>query len=251
MKQNWDANAYSQHASFVPERGAPVLELLVPRQGERVLDLGCGDGVLTEKIARAGADVLGVDASPGMVEAARSRGLSAEIMSGDSLSFDQEFDAVFSNAALHWMTNSGDVIRGVYRSLKPGGRFVAEFGGEGNVHTLVQAMEQVFADHPDFGPFENPWYFPGEDEYQQALESEGFEVRSIERIPRPTPLTSDAHTWLELFANGISMNLTPEQRELFLRETEHLVRPALYRDGKWVADYVRLRFVARRPGPNP
>lgn len=247
MKQNWDANSYIQHASFVPERGAPVLDLLAPARGERVLDLGCGDGALTLRIAEAGADVFGVDASPAMVEAARSRGLAADIVSGDSLAFDREFDAVFSNAALHWMTHSRDVIRGAFRSLKPGGRFVAEFGGKGNIHELVRAMEDVFSDHPDFGPFENPWYFPDEDEYRRALEKEGFGVQYIERIPHPTPLTSDVRQWLEVFANGITGSLTPEQRETFLQETERRVRPALYRDGQWVADYVRLRFVAQRP----
>jgi len=132
----WSPADYAANAAFVPALGAPVLELLDPQPGERILDLGCGDGVLTEKIVAAGAVVIGVDASAAMIEAAQARGLDAHVVDGQALEFDSEFDAVFSNAALHWMLDSVAVANGVYRALRPGGRFVGEMVGEGNIATL-------------------------------------------------------------------------------------------------------------------
>ena len=151
MSQAWNASQYVNHASFVAEHGSPVLDLLTPKSGERILDLGCGDGALTQDIAKSGAIVHGVDSSQNMIKAAKQRGLSAEVMSGDNLIFNNQFDAVFSNAALHWMTNKDSVLHGVANSLKSNGRFVGEFGGQGNVATLVNAMNRVFKHHSEFG----------------------------------------------------------------------------------------------------
>lgn len=246
MKQQWNASQYMENASFVAAHGAPVLELLNPQKNEIILDLGCGDGALTKDIERLGATVHGVDSSPSMIETAKARGLSARVMSGDELNFSNEFDAVFSNAALHWMIRSDAVIQGVFNALKPGGRFVGEFGGKGNVAVLVKAMESVFETHADFGAFQCPWYFPSNDEYQAKLDQHGFQVQYIELIPRPTPLKTGVKEWLKLFSNGITSGLNDQQRETFLTEVEQLVRPELLNNETWVADYVRLRFKAQK-----
>jgi SAM-dependent methyltransferase len=243
----WDAAQYADHAAFVAHLGLPLLQLLDPRPGEEILDIGCGDGALTEEIAGAGAAVLGIDTSASMVEAARRRGLEAEVLSGEQLRFEGRFDAVFSNAALHWMPDADAVIEGVRRALKPGGRFVAEFGGRGNVATLVDAMEAVFVQHPEFGEFVNPWFFPAADDYTRRLQRRGFVVQQMVSVPRPTPLKSGVKEWLRLFADGVTGQLSAEQREAFLHEAESLLRPRIFTaDRGWVADYVRLRFVATK-----
>lgn len=246
MSQTWNAGQYVNHASFVAQHGLPVLELLNPKPGEQILDLGCGDGALTADIAKSGAVLHGVDASSSMVEAARARGLSAEVMSGDQLNFREQFDAIFSNAALHWMTNAEAVLAGVHQALKPGGRFVGEFGGEGNVAVLVNAMRSVFDRHPEYGEFDNPWYFPSVEDYGQKLQRAGFQVHYIDRIPRPTTLNAGVRTWLEIFSNGITRHIPENRLDDFLDEVEALVRPRLYVNGQWIADYVRLRFVAHK-----
>ena len=246
MNQQWIAEAYIDHASFVAEHGLPVLRLLDPKPEERILDLGCGDGALTQELVTIGVDVHGVDSSPSMIKAARSRGLSSEVLSGENLTFHNEFDAVFSNAALHWMTDSIAVIKGVHKALKNGGRFVGEFGGEGNVRALVNAMEMIFTSNPEFGEFKNPWFFPNAERYKAQLEDSGFQVSYIELIARPTPLDSGVMEWLKIFSNGITAGLNAEQREKFLTEVEELVKPSLLHDSQWVADYVRLRFVAHK-----
>ncbi len=246
MKQTWNADQYVNHASFVAEHGIPVLELLAPKSGERILDLGCGDGALTKEIEKYGVSVHGVDSSPSMILAAQERGLSAEVMSGDELTFNNEFDAVFSNAAIHWMTNVDAVLSSVYNSLKNDGRFVGEFGGYGNVSVLVNAMQTVFESHPEFGEFINPWYFPKAEIYKKKLQEAGFKIHFIELIPRPTPLNSGVRKWLNIFSGGITKNLDAQQKDDFLNEVEHLVKPNLLINGTWVADYVRLRFSAQK-----
>lgn len=246
MTQTWDADQYVNHASFVATHGLPVVELLNPKEGERILDLGCGDGALTLEIEKIGATIYGVDSSASMIETAVKRGLTAEVVSGDSLTFKNEFDAVFSNAALHWMTNSDAVISGVHKSLKTGGRFVGEFGGRGNIDSLTNAMTEVFKEHPEFGEFQNPWYFPSVEEYENKLRNNGFNVLYIELIPRPTPLNSGVKEWLNIFSNGIIGNLNQDEKELFLNEVEKLAKPYLFNNGEWVADYVRLRFYAQK-----
>ncbi|NBC67072.1 MAG: methyltransferase domain-containing protein [Bacteroidetes bacterium] len=247
-KQNWDANQYKNHASFVPELGSPVLKLLDPKPDERILDIGCGDGTLTVKIAEIARDVIGIDSSESMVLSARERGLNAVLMSGDSITYENEFDAVFTNAALHWIPDYESVISGVHRALKSSGRFVGEFGGKGNIETLVNAVSEVVDRHPEMGIFRNPWYFPSDTEYQEQLEKHGFVVNHIELIPRPTPLKTGVKEWLKIFANHVISGMPPALEEQFLNETEQLVRPDLYSEDKgWQADYVRIRFSARKP----
>src|SRR5262249_39834443 len=129
--QTWDPASYARNARFVSDLGSPVVDLLAPKPGERILDLGCGDGVLTKKLVDLGCDVVGVDSSPAQVEAAKKLGLNAFAISAEDLPYTEEFDAVFSNAALHWIKNADVMLAEVYRSLGPGGRFVAECGGCG------------------------------------------------------------------------------------------------------------------------
>ena len=244
MSQIWDADKYVNHASFVASHGEPVVELLQPRKGERILDLGCGDGALTKKLEGFGASMHGVDSSPSMIETAQKRGLSAEVLNGESLHFSNEFDAVFSNAAIHWMKDHQQVIQGVHKALKAQGRFVGEFGGEGNIHALISAMQFVFDSHQDFGDFVNPWHFPSVEKFKANLEINGFSVTYIELIPRPTTLESGVQEWLKIFSNGITTDLNEAQKAIFLTEVEERLKPKLFRDNQWIADYVRLRFSA-------
>src|SRR5215510_15133663 len=171
--QKWNARQYSDQARFVSDLGMPVVELLAPLRGERILDLGCGDGVLTKRLVDLGCDVVGVDASADMISAAKALGLDARVIDGHALPFDNEFDAVFSNAALHWLKQPEKVVDGVWRALKPGGRFVGEFGGCGNVATIVTSLEQALRERAiDPRPI-NPWYNPTAEEYQTALAARG------------------------------------------------------------------------------
>lgn len=177
---------------------------------ERVLDLGCGDGALTEKLAAAGCAVVGADSSADLIRAARARNLDARLMNGEALDFDGEFDAVFSNAALHWMLQPDKVIEGVYRALKPGGRFVGEFGGAGNVLTIASALETALNRRGIDGKAANPWYFPTAEDYAAKLAAHGFRVRSAELIERPTPLPTGMAGWLATFAGAFRQG--PGQR---------------------------------------
>ena len=244
--QTWKADRYAHNARFVADLGAPVLAYLAPQPGEKILDLGCGDGTLTEKLVAAGADVVGVDASAAMVEAARAKGLNAEVMDGGALTFDGVFDAVFSNAALHWMLDPEAVIAGVRRALKPGGRFVAEFGGHGNVAAITVALIAALERRGIDGPSRSPWFFPTPGAYAQRLEKAGFTVDSIELLPRPTPLPSDITGWLDTFGENFFRAVPAAERNTVKQEVVALLRPCLCDErGNWTADYVRLRFAAR------
>jgi SAM-dependent methyltransferase len=245
-RQHWSAARYAETAHFVPALGGPVLELLAPSPGERILDLGCGDGVLTERIVAAGATVVAVDAGPGMVAAARARGLDASVMDGQKLTFENDFDAVFSNAALHWMRDQQAVLSGVHRALKPGGRFVGEMGGHNNTAAVMVALSAVLARRGRDASRLSPWYFPSADAYRKKLEAAGFAVAEIAIIPRPTTLPTGIEAWLDTFADDF---LAPLPDRLQARtEIADLLRPVLMDEtGTWIADYVRLRFRASRP----
>jgi trans-aconitate methyltransferase len=247
--QEWNADRYQHNAHFVPALGQPVLDLLKPQPGERILDLGCGDGALTEKIVAAGAVVVGIDASPDMIAAAKRRGLEARIVNGLTLDFDREFDAVFSNAALHWMKADPDaVIGGIQRALKPGGRFVAEMGGHGCVAAITVALMTVLQQRGIDPKASLPWYFPTVDDYRGRLERAGFVVDYIELIPRPTPLPTSMAGWLDTFADPLFHQLPVEQRVTARDDAIELLRPVLCDEqGRWTADYIRLRFAAHLP----
>jgi len=210
MKDDWDAGRYAADARFVAELGAPLIGLLAPRSGERILDLGCGDGALTKKIRELGCDVVGVDQSPDMIRKAKEAGLDAREMDGHALVFDAEFDAVFSNAALHWMKRDPDaVLAGAFRALKPGGRFVAEMGGHGNVAAITVALYAALARRGIRGIDVNPWYFPTAAAYRARLEKNGFIVDQIHHFARPTPVEAGVGAWLDIFA-GIFIKLIPD-----------------------------------------
>ena len=247
LQKDWKAQTYEKHAHFVPALGQAVLDLLGPKAGERILDLACGDGILTEKIAATGASVYGVDGSADMIAAAKARGIDARVMNGMNLQFDHEFDAVFSNAAVHWMKADPDsVIRGVARALKLGGRFVAEMGGHGCVAAITLALMVSLERRGVANAASHiPWYFPTVDDYRGRLERGGFTVDYIELIPRPTPLPTDMAGWIATFGDVLLSLLPPDQRVPARDEAIELLRPLLCDEqGRWTADYMRLRFAA-------
>jgi len=244
-RQDWQARRYAETANFVPALGAPVLELLDPHPGERILDLGCGDGVLTEKLVAAGAEIVAVDAAPDMVAAARAKGIDARVTPGQNLAFEHEFDAVFSNAALHWMQPPDAVLAGVRRALKPGGRFVAEMGGHNNTAAIIVAVAAVLARRGLDAHRLSPWYFPSAAAYRAKLEAAGFIVTEIAIHPRPTVLASGMEAWLDNFFDDFFAPLHGADRAAARGEMIDLLRPVLVDEtGTWIADYVRLRFRA-------
>jgi SAM-dependent methyltransferase len=223
------------------------MELLAPKPSEKILDLGCGDGVLTKKLADLGCEVVAVDSSVPQIEAARKLGLNAHAISGEDLPYVEEFDAVFSNAVLHWITRADLTIAGVYRSLKPGGRFVAECGGYGCIHKIRTALVRALDRRGFDGEARVPWYFPTPGDYATKLERAGFRVDSMALILRPTALPGDIIDYLETFALNFFRGFSDEARGDYLREVRKVLEPQL-RDanGTWVADYVRLRFAATK-----
>jgi SAM-dependent methyltransferase len=245
--QQWSADRYAQHAAFVPAFGASLLERLAPMAGERILDLGCGDGTLARQIAARGAAVVGVDASEEFVSAALSAGIDARLGDARSLTFDGEFDAVFSNAVLHWVLAPDAALSGISRALRPGGRFVAEFGGHGCIAAIVLAVTVALRRRGHH--LRSPWYFPTAEEYAAKLEAHGFTIESIELYPRLTPLPTGIRGWLATFAGAMIDVLPADERAAAVDEVEELLRPVLCDSaGRWTADYVRLRCIARRSG---
>jgi SAM-dependent methyltransferase len=247
QSQTWDPQTYARNARFVSDLAGPVLELLAPQPGERILDLGCGDGVLSAKLAAMGCRVVGVDASAPQVAAARELGVDARLADGEQLDFRPKFDAVFSNAALHWMRRPDAVIAGVRRALVPGGRFVGEMGGHGCVATLKAALVAALNRRGIDGEAQSPWYFPTAEDYSARLRNAGFTVAYAALIPRPTPLPGDVTGWLEIFTQSFTAVLEPADRPGFIDEVREALRPQLCdAQEKWTADYVRLRFRAMK-----
>jgi len=241
--QQWHPQSYQADAAYVSKLGVPVVELLAPQAGERILDLGCGDGSLTVELLASGAEVVGIDASEEMVGAALQRGVDAHVVDARALEFDAEFDAVFSNAVLHWIKQADTVLAGVERALRIGGRVVGEMGGLGNVAQIVTALTRARRQRNLNVP--NPWFFPAADDYAALLEQRGLEVQSIELFPRPTPLRGDVGTWIEVFAQAFLADFQELERSDFIADVvEDLRAPLCNEQGEWHADYVRLRFCA-------
>jgi trans-aconitate methyltransferase len=246
-RQVWHSDSYQRDTGFVSKLGEGVLQWLNPVAGERILDLGCGDGVLTRRLAEAGATPLGVDASENFVEAARAAGLDARIADGHALAFEQEFDAVFSNAALHWMLEPEKVIDGVARALRSGGRFVAEFGGFGNVAAVTTAMRAVGKAMDGDVAIAGPWFYPTTTHYSALLEKGGFSVNEMVTFYRPTPLPNGIRAWLEVMRAPFFEQFGERQEEAYERVIEALEPSLRDETGTWYADYVRLRFRAIKP----
>jgi trans-aconitate 2-methyltransferase len=251
-KSQWDAALYDDKHSFVWKYGEEVVQLLSPQPGERILDIGCGTGHLTHRISLAGAEVTGIDRSPDMIEQARKTYPDLKLVVADASDFQlaDPFDAVFSNAALHWMKRADQVASSIARALKPAGRFVAEFGGKGNINAFRVAIEKAVEGlgHPASEDL-SPWYFPSIGEYAGLLEAHQLTVTYAILFDRPTPLEdgdNGLRHWMEMFASNFLSRLTPLQRNELIGIVEAELRPTMFRDGTWFADYRRLRIVAIR-----
>jgi len=242
----WNPAQYAKNARYVAELGLPVVALLNPQKAERILDLGCGDGALTLELQKLGCAVVGVDASDKMVAAAQALGLNALTIDGQQLLFAEEFDAVFTNAALHWMKDHHAVANGAWRALKPGGRFVGEFGGHGNIQKIVTAIENALAARNIV--IASPWHFPDTNKFRAVLESAGFVIEHMELFARPTPLPADLETWLGTFAKTWLAALPVAEQQPFMNEVSAELRSDLCdAHGQWTIDHVRLRFIATKP----
>jgi trans-aconitate methyltransferase len=246
--QQWNTTAYASNGRFVANLATKVVQMLSPQPGERILDIGCGDGALTVQIAETGAVVIGVDNSPAMLEAARVRGLNVELHCADALPYHHQFDAVFSNAALHWLSEDRHpaLLAGVHHALKPGGRFVAEMGGQGNIAAIRTALSSVLEPYGIDTETAAASFYPSPAVYRRLLERAGFTVESIELVPRPTSLPNGMESWLTTFRNGVLDRLPIEDRVQVIARIVTLLEPILRDgDGNWAADYVRLRFAAK------
>ncbi|MGC2765669.1 MAG: methyltransferase domain-containing protein [Candidatus Acidiferrum sp.] len=249
----WNAGLYDDKHSFVWKMAAGLLELLESKAGERILDLGCGTGHLTEQIAASGAEVVGVDRSSDMIRQAKEEypALQFEVMDAREIAFAELFDAVFSNATLHWIKEPEKVIARIAAVLRPRGRFVAEFGGKGNVGALMTAVEQAWRKVGISGPTPDPWYYPSIAEYAGLLEKHRLEVTYAILFDRPTPLEDGERglrNWLNMFGGSFLGQLSADQREATVAAIEQEARSALWRDSQWVMDYRRLRIIAKKLG---
>ncbi len=246
----WNAELYDQKHAFVYQYGESVLELLGVQPGERILDLGCGTGYLTQQISDLGADVVGIDHSPEMIRKAKETYLEVSFSVADAakFGFTEPFDAIFSNAALHWVKDHDAMMKCAYHNLKPGGRFVAEMGGKGNVQQLIAATKQVLIKYGYDKQAETMlWRFPSLGEYTSELESHGFRVTFATHFDRPTALQDGDEgvaKWIAMFGEHYFEGVPSNQKQQMLKEITDILRPAYYNDGIWYADYKRLRFTA-------
>ncbi|WP_078552039.1 class I SAM-dependent methyltransferase [Bacillus alkalicellulosilyticus] len=247
-KDKWDAQLYDGKHSFVSKHGNSVVELLNPKKGERILDLGCGTGDLANALFERGVDVVGVDHSARMVNQAIDKYPHIRFIVQDAtkLEFQSEFDAVFSNATLHWVKPPLKALQGIYQSLKPGGRFVAEFGGKGNIETLSNEIRnQIEEAGFDFTKEQFPWYFPSIAEYTNLMEMIGFKVAFAQHFERPTRLEGEngLRNWIEMFGSQLFEGIPEERKKDIILKVEKNVKDTLYQDGNWFADYKRIRVI--------
>lgn len=245
----WEPTLYDEKHSFVWKLGASLIQLLAPQPGERILDVGCGTGQLTAQIAESAATVVGIDNSAAMIEEARRLFPAVEFQLADAhdFSFEQKFEGIFSNAALHWIREPASVARCIRDALATNGRVAVEFGGQGNVRFLSQAVET--ASQEFLGEtVPHLWYFPSIAAFSTLLEQHGIEVTQAAMIDRPTPLEGDdgLRNWVRMFGQRWLTLIPAEQHEAFLDRIETIARPNLFRDSKWHADYRRIRVQARK-----
>ena len=249
----WNANLYDGRHTYVSKYGESLLEWLQPKKGEKICDVGCGTGDLAQKISGSGATVVGVDSSASMVDQATKKysNVSFQVQDVRKLPFSNEFDAVFSNATLHWVKESDQAVASIWQALKLGGRFVTEFGGKDNIKLIVEGINSAL---DQFGfsqnKSKNPWRFLSVGEYTSILEKQGFIVREVVYYDRPTELDEDSkglRNWVDMFASFFFEGVPDETYEKMLLHIENELRPHLFEDGKWYADYKRLRIKAEKP----
>jgi trans-aconitate methyltransferase len=250
-KDYWNANLYDQNHSFVSKYGNNLIELLAPQQGERILDLGCGTGDLAKKLDDIGVNVVGVDHSNNMITEARKKypHISFAVRDVTELGYNAEFDAVFSNATLHWVKQPKQALEWIYQSLKQGGRFVAEFGGRGNVQTITdEIIHQMKNSGMDYKTEQFPWYYPSIGEYSSLMEEVGFRVVFAQHFDRPTSLDGEngLKNWIEMFGSQLLGSLNEDKKETIITKVENHLKPILCKDGNWVADYKRIRVIGIR-----
>ncbi|WP_223191173.1 class I SAM-dependent methyltransferase [Paraburkholderia panacisoli] len=247
IHQKWSPQLYESNARFVGDLATGAVELLNPRPGERIIDIGCGDGYLTEKIASTGALMTGVDYSPELVAVARARGLDVRVGNAEEMDFFQDFDGAFSNAAMHWMPRADAVVKNVEKALKPGGRFVGEFAGARNAYHIRQAVHEALTRRGFDAAEIDPWYLPKVEEYRAVLEEGGFVVSHIELFDRPVVIDYPVRDWIRTFGSPYLTVLEEEARDPLLDEVTRQLAPRLLRnDGRWTIDYTRLRFRAEK-----
>jgi trans-aconitate methyltransferase len=249
----WDSKLYEQQHRFVSDYGADVLQWLNPRPGEDILDVGCGTGQLAAQIAESGANVFGIDASASMIATAKENyaEIGFEVVDATQLHYQDIFDAIFSNATFHWIENQDALIAGLYRSLKKGGRLVAEFGGKHNVKSITDALQTAanelgLADRANT----NFWFFPSISTYATLLEKHGLEVEQAWLFDRPTTLNGEngTHIWISQFAQYAFKLLNEEETTALKNMAVALLKPTYFRNGVWTADYRRLRIKAWKKG---
>jgi trans-aconitate methyltransferase len=247
---NWNATLYDDKHGFVSKYGEDVVKLLAPEKGERILDIGCGTGHLTHLIAQAGARVIGIDNSASMIQRAQAAypDLDFRVMSATDFHFPTPFDAVFSNAALHWVLDKESAVDHIAQALRPGGRLVLEMGGKGNTEEIVVATRKALTRH---GYYSNAaiqlWYFPSLSEYTTLLEKKGFRVRFAAHFDRPTELQDTENgvkEWVKMFCNAFFSNIPDSEVDTILGEIQEAVKPTNYRNGSWYGNYKRLRIAA-------
>ncbi len=243
-----DPEIMALRMKFMGEFGLPVLDLMNPKPNEKILDIGCGFGSMCLKLKERGCQPLGIDISSSMVAAAIKNGVDARIVNAENMMFHEEFDAVFSVSALHWMRHLGRVASSTIRALKPGGRFVGELGAKGSIATIIAAIRRVMLRHGIEMESVQSWYFPSVSEFSGALEQAGFAIRSIELLDRPTVLPTDIRDWIKMFGRHYLDSWDKSERDQILRELkEEAGKTMINEKGEWVADYRRLRFVAYKP----
>ena len=238
----WDAADYARVGSFVAELGGAALDLLDPKPGERIIDIGCGEGTLTRKIAERGATVLGIDNSPEMVGAARAQGVDALLLAAEDMQFFAEFDAAFSNATLHWVLEKAQAARAIFRALKPGSRFAGEMGGEGNLRKLREALDEELVICGYAPPLEASNWYASPEEFASVYEAAGFDEIDARLIERPTQIDHGVAEWVTTFRRGWLDRAGVPQNE-----RPEIGAAVADRHGSDIADYVRLRFIMRKP----
>lgn len=248
--QMWDAELYDQNHRFVSQYGNSLVDLFQPKEGEKVLDLGCGTGDLAYDMYQRGADVVGIDASKEMIRSARNKypQLTFYERDANNIDLDTQFQGVFSNAVLHWIKTPDRVLKSVHNVLCDGGRFVVEFGGKDNCKTIIDAMlEAMESKGLPYGESGLPWYFPSIGEYTSLMEQEGFYVSYAIHYQRPTKLMhkeAGMRNWIRMFTSKLYAHIPEEHIDILIRDVQSRIREKLFREGRWYADYRRIRVVA-------